>query len=153
MRWILLAALALGATGCIDALEPEVGPPRVDRCSDEDRDPDRTVSFRADVQPLLDEYCYRCHSAQEPRLRGGLKLDTRDALRKGGDSGPALAPGNVKDSLLLQALRYEGLQMPPSGKLPAHVIADFEQWVAMGAPDPRTEKVVAGGAAPFPAQR
>src|SRR5262249_56608532 len=80
---------------------------------------------------------YPCHSAQAPKVKGGLLLDTRAGMRQGGDTGPAVVPGQVDKSLLLAALRYEGPHMPPKGKLPAAVIADFEKWVAMGAPDPR----------------
>src|SRR6185437_15997912 len=72
------------------------------------------------------------------KLKGGLLLDTRDGLRTGGDSGPALVPGKPADSLLIQTLKYDGdTRMPPKGKLPAAVVADFEAWVKMGAPDPR----------------
>src|SRR5262249_9698757 len=71
----------------------------------------------------------------------GLLLDTRDALRKGGDSGPAIVPGRPTESLLLKAVRHTSaeLRMPPKGKLPDAVIADLEKWIALGAPDPRTE--------------
>ncbi len=88
---------------------------------------------------MLVRECYSCHATTAPKVRGGLTLDTREGLRKGGDSGPAIIPGDVKKSLLLQALRQEReeLKMPPKKKLPDEVLADFEKWVAMGAPDPR----------------
>jgi hypothetical protein len=63
-------------------------------------------------------------------------------MRRGGDSGPVFVPGNNKDSLLLSALRHEDLEMPPKGKLPDQVIADFARWIKMGAPDPRDGKKV-----------
>ncbi len=99
--------------------------------------------FEKKIRPVLVEQCYRCHSA-EKRQRGGLEVDTREALLKGGESGPAIVPHKLDKSLLIQALRYTDpeLEMPPNGKLPAHVIADFEKWVKMGAPDPRTGKKV-----------
>lgn len=98
--------------------------------------------FERKIRPVLVEQCYSCHSADK-KQRGGLVLDTREGLFKGGDTGPALVPGKPEDSLLIKALRYTdpGLRMPPKGKLPAEVVADFEQWVRMGAPDPRTGKV------------
>lgn len=96
--------------------------------------------FESKIRPVLIEHCYHCHSAQaqaNKKLKGGLLLDTRDGLRKGGDSGPGLVPGKPDDSLLIKALRYEATKMPPKGKLPDDVIADFARWVQMGAPDPR----------------
>jgi len=100
--------------------------------------------FEKKVRPILVEHCYGCHSAAK-KQRGGLALDTRNAIRQGGDTGPAVVPGNVADSLLLKAVRNlpDGLKMPPRGKLTDSAIADLEQWVKMGAPDPRH----AGGAA------
>jgi hypothetical protein len=101
--------------------------------------------FEKKIRPLLAENCYECHSADaaaKNRLKGGLLLDSRDGLRKGGDSGPAVVPGKPAASRLVKALHYDGKpQMPPRGKLPANAIADVEAWVALGAPDPR-----AGGA-------
>jgi cytochrome c553 len=96
--------------------------------------------FEAKIRPVLVQQCYKCHSADAKKPKGNLRLDSRDGLRKGGESGPAVVPGKPNDSLLLKAIRYtdEELQMPPDGKkLPAAVIADFEKWIAMGAPDPR----------------
>jgi cytochrome c553 len=101
-----------------------------------------TDFFEKKIRPVLAEHCLKCHSAQAAaakKLKGGLLLDSRDGLLRGGDSGPAVVPGKPADSLLLMALKYDGdTQMPPAGKLPDAVIADFEAWVKMGAPDPRT---------------
>src|SRR5205809_510714 len=88
--------------------------------------------FEAKVRPVLVEHCYKCHSAQAAKLKGGLRLDTRDGLRTGGDSGPAVVPGDPARSLLLKALRYDGVEMPPGGKLPEAVIADFQTWILHG---------------------
>lgn len=99
--------------------------------------------FERKIRPVLIEHCYKCHSRSAKKIKGGLRLDSRDALRKGGESGPALVPGNEKDSLLLKALRHEEPRMPPAGKLPEAVIADFARWIRMGAPDPRSEAVAA----------
>jgi hypothetical protein len=96
--------------------------------------------FEKKIRPVLVEHCYKCHSTDAKKIRGGLTLDTREALRKGGDTGPALVAGEPDKSLLIQAIRYNDpfLHMPPRGKLPAEVIADLEKWVSLGAPDPRT---------------
>src|SRR5581483_11666970 len=105
--------------------------------------------FEGKIRPVLVKHCYSCHSAQSKKLKGGLRLDTRAAMRKGGESAPVIVPGQPGKSLLIQALRYDGLQMPPSRKLPDAVIADFEKWVTMGAPDPREEKQVSGKPGPI----
>ena len=94
--------------------------------------------FEAKIRPVLVEKCYSCHSADAKALRGGLLLDTKQGVLTGGDSGPSIEPGKPDDSLLIQALKFEGFEMPPSGKLSAQVIQDFEHWVKIGAPDPRT---------------
>ena len=88
--------------------------------------------FESRIRPLLIQNCYECHSARAKDLQGGLRLDSREAIRKGGESGPALVPGDVEGSLLIRALRYEDHEMPPKGKLPAAVIAEFEHWVKIG---------------------
>ena len=105
--------------------------------------------FEKKVRPVLVEHCYRCHSTAK-KQRGGLVLDSRDGIRKGGDNGPAVVPGKPKDSLLLQAVRYDDeLRMPPKGKLPDAVIADLKKWIAMGAPDPRTATIAAATTKPL----
>ncbi|QDT55525.1 Planctomycete cytochrome C [Caulifigura coniformis] len=95
--------------------------------------------FERKIRPVLVQHCYRCHSADGDSLKANLFLDSRDGMRRGGDSGPAVVPGDLKKSLLIDALRYESIEMPPSGKLPENVIADFVTWVEMGAPDPRKD--------------
>jgi hypothetical protein len=99
--------------------------------------------FESKIRPVLVKHCYSCHSAGAKDLKGGLLLDHRDGLRKGGESGPAVVPGKVEESLLVDALKYDGFEMPPKGKLPDSVIADFETWIRNGAADPRTEKIAA----------
>ncbi|MBS1830225.1 MAG: DUF1549 domain-containing protein, partial [Acidobacteria bacterium] len=95
--------------------------------------------FEAKIRPVLVEKCYSCHNAKLKSPFGGLVLDNAASFRKGGDSGPAFRPGDASGALLLEALRYTSLRikMPPTGKLPDTVIADFEAWIRMGAPDPR----------------
>jgi hypothetical protein len=103
--------------------------------------------FEKKVRPVLVQSCYPCHSLEAKKQRGGLALDSRDALRKGGDTGPAIIPGKPAESLLLKAVRYreDGLRMPPKGKLPDTVIADLEKWIALGAPDPHDKVVPTAG--------
>ena len=103
---------------------------------------DEQVSFfETKIRPVFVNHCYKCHSKEFSSSKGGLRLDVREALLKGGDSGPAIVPGNPKESLILSALRHEDIQMPPKSKLPEKVVADVERWIKMGAPDPRTEAV------------
>jgi Protein of unknown function (DUF1549)/Protein of unknown function (DUF1553)/Planctomycete cytochrome C len=94
--------------------------------------------FESKIRPVLVERCNRCHSAGEKAPKGGLRLDSTAGLRKGGDSGVVIAPGKVDESLLIDAITHEGgvAEMPPDTKLPDRVIADFRQWVEMGAPLP-----------------
>src|SRR6266446_4712523 len=97
--------------------------------------------FEQKIRPVLSTKCYMCHSSNLSSPMGALTLDTKAGLRKGGARGPVVIPGKPAESRLLQALRYSdtSLQMPPTGKLADPVIADFEQWIAAGAPDPRTD--------------
>ena len=96
--------------------------------------------FESKVRPILVERCYECHSAGAKKLRGGLLLDSREGWLKGGDTGPAIAPGQPEESLLVQAVRWDdpALQMPPKGKLPDAEVAVLSDWVKRGAPDPRS---------------
>jgi Protein of unknown function (DUF1553)/Protein of unknown function (DUF1549)/Planctomycete cytochrome C len=96
--------------------------------------------FERKIRPVLVKQCYECHSAKAKKVRGKLLLDTRDGIRKGGESGPAVVPGKPERGTLLSALKHKDFEMPPSGKLPDAVIADFEKWIKLGAPDPRTGK-------------
>jgi hypothetical protein len=102
--------------------------------------------FEKRIRPVLVQHCYKCHAAGAKKIKGDLLLDSRDGVRKGGESGPAVIPGDPTASLLLKALRYEEHQMPPGGKLPDAVIADFATWIKQGAIDPRDGKVA--GTAP-----
>jgi len=113
--------------------------------------PQQTDFFEKKIRPVLVKDCYKCHSTEAGRVKGGLRVDTRDGLLKGGDSGPAIVPGNPDRSPLIRAVRYRdrNLQMPPDDKkLPASQIADLEAWVRMGAPDPRADAPNKYGAAP-----
>jgi hypothetical protein len=94
--------------------------------------------FEEKIRPVLAEKCFKCHSERARKVKGELKLDTRAALLKGGETGPAVVPGNLEKSLLITAIRHadEDLKMPDKEKLPATVIRDFERWVKAGAPFP-----------------
>ena len=93
--------------------------------------------FEKKIRPVLIERCYKCHSAESKKLKGKLLLDTREDLLKGGESGPAIVAGKPGKSLLISALRYEDLEMPPKNKLSDAVINDFILWIKKGAADPR----------------
>ena len=94
--------------------------------------------FKQKISPLLKEHCYRCHSGESEKIQGGLRVDSRSGLVRGGDSGPAVIAGNAAKSPLIQALRHEGgMAMPPkSDKLPDSVIVDFVTWIDQGAQAP-----------------
>ena len=119
---IVLAPLALWTLGDVSAAEIQ----------------DKGVQFfEKKIRPVLIDRCYSCHSESAEKVKGGLLLDSREGIRKGGDSGHAVVPRRADESLLISAIRYEDYEMPPKDKLPDAVIADFERWVRMGAPDPR----------------
>ncbi|HTA30870.1 MAG TPA: DUF1549 domain-containing protein, partial [Candidatus Cybelea sp.] len=106
-------------------------------------DPAGLEFFENKIRPILVDNCYSCHSQQSAKIKGGLLLDTREGLLKGGDDGPAIKPGDLEESLLIKAVRYDGekLRMPPKDKkLPPEKIAALEAWVKMGAPDPRVSQ-------------
>ncbi|MEO1983654.1 MAG: DUF1549 domain-containing protein, partial [Fuerstiella sp.] len=109
-------------------------------------DADRIAFFETRIRPVLIEHCYSCHSAKAKEVKGSLLVDSAGGLLRGGDSGTALIVGKPDESLLMEALRYEGLEMPPAARLPENVIRDFQKWVAMGAPDPRAGEVTHGAA-------
>ena len=105
-----------------------------------DISPEHLEFFDKKVKPILVDKCYKCHSAEAGKSKGGLLLDSREGSAKGGDTGPSVVPGNVAKSLLITAITYKDadLQMPPKGeKLSDQQIADLTEWVKMGAPDPR----------------
>lgn len=95
--------------------------------------------FESRIRPVLIEHCYECHGPDAKIAQGNLRLTSRRSMLEGGDSGPALIAGNPSESLIPQALRYQSTQMPPKGRLSDAIVADFEQWIADGAIDPRIE--------------
>jgi hypothetical protein len=107
--------------------------------SDKPPTPDGLAFFEKHIRPVLVKECYACHSPEAETIKGGLKLDTREGIRKGGATGPAVVPGDAPRSLIIKALKQstKELAMPPKKKLDEATIANFEKWVALGAPDPR----------------
>ena len=97
--------------------------------------------FREKIRPVLEASCFGCHSANAAKVKGGLLLDSREALLRGGDTGPAVVSGNADESPLIQAIRHEdGMEMPPKKpKLADSVIGDFERWVNIGVPFPGSD--------------
>lgn len=99
----------------------------------------QTEVFEARIRPVLAANCIGCHNAS--KASGGLALDSKAGLEKGGSRGTAVNPGNPDSSLLVRAISYADplLKMPPAGKLPEAVISDFREWIRQGAQDPRTD--------------
>jgi mono/diheme cytochrome c family protein len=131
LRSLLLTGVFTVASGAAIAAEPSK---------------EQVAFFEAKIRPILAEKCYKCHSVAEGKAKGGLTLDSRQGVFKGGDSGAAVKPGDPDNSLLIKSISYDDpdLQMPPKGeKLSDKEIADLKTWVKMGAPDPR--KDVKGG--------
>ncbi|MEO7300782.1 MAG: c-type cytochrome domain-containing protein, partial [Verrucomicrobiota bacterium] len=107
--------------------------------------PDQTAFFESKIRPILVDNCYKCHSHDSEKLKGGLSVEYRESLLKGGETGAAIVPGDPEKSLLIKAVRYTDpdLQMPPKNKkLSETQIADLVTWVRMGAPDPRVAGAV-----------
>jgi Protein of unknown function (DUF1549)/Protein of unknown function (DUF1553)/Planctomycete cytochrome C len=103
--------------------------------------------FEKKIRPILVEHCYECHSAKSKKVRGGLRLDSRAALLRGGDRGTAVAPGDPDKSLLIEAIGYKNpdLQMPKKGKLSDAVVTDLTAWVKRGAPWGKDNGPIAAG--------
>ncbi|MCW5557060.1 MAG: DUF1549 domain-containing protein, partial [Verrucomicrobiae bacterium] len=133
-------ALALALLGGLRAFGGGSGP---------SLDPVQVEFFENKIRPLLADSCYACHSARAEKVKGGLRLDSPADLRKGGASGAAVVPGQPAESLLVQVLRGTAKEvgaMPPKdhgGPLPENAIAAVEEWIRMGAPDPREGLAVA----------
>ncbi len=119
-----VVAILLGLTVCPRAADAQT--------------PGQVDFFEKRVRPVLANNCYGCHSLQAPEPLSGLRLDSREALLKGGDRGPAIVPGDPSRSRLIQAVRHQTLMMPPNGELAETEIADLEHWVEMGAPWPES---------------
>ncbi len=124
---VVLALLAAACGGSSSAASDELKSDGVSK--------DVARFFETEVRPLLARRCFGCHGAS--RQKGGLRLDSREAVLRGGESGPAVVPGKPGESLLLEAVRYESLEMPPNGRLSDREVAALQRWIALGAPWPR----------------
>ncbi len=129
----VLSGRVAGWIGCV--IMVSVAPVRA-----ADPTPAELQFFETKIRPVLADNCYKCHSSQSERVKAGLMVDTREALLKGGEHGPAISPGDPDKSLLIKAISYNDpdLQMPPKKKLSDDEIADLASWIRMGAPAPTT---------------
>src|SRR5579863_416388 len=130
---VLMAGIAcafVALTIGVAADEPPAKPP-----ADGDRNSskEQVEFFEKQVQPILKARCFKCHGADE-KIKGGLRLSSRAAVLKGGDQGAAVVLDKPSESLLIQAINYEGLEMPPSGKMPISEIDVLTKWVEQGLP-------------------
>jgi hypothetical protein len=117
----LVAPLAILAAGTALAAD---GAPQFNR--------EHVPFFEQQVRPLLEQNCHQCHSGSKPK--GGLRLDWRGGVLKGGESGAAVTLDDPRSSLLLEAVNYAGFEMPPRGKLPQDKIDVFTKWIDLGLP-------------------
>ena len=111
------------------------------RAAEGEMTPEQSAFFEEKIRPVVVKHCYKCHSEQEGKRKGGLTMDSRSALRAGGGSGYVILPGDPANSLMIKAMSHvdEDMQMPPDYKLSRRILSDFEQWIKMGAPDPRVD--------------
>lgn len=114
-----------------------VGSPQL--FSAEKPSPEDVAFFENRIRPVLIKHCYECHAKDSKELGGKLLLDTREGLLKGGETGPAIVSSKPNESLLIQALRWQDIQMPPEEPLPENIVNDFVKWIEQGAADPRSE--------------
>ncbi|OAI52719.1 hypothetical protein AYO47_05980 [Planctomyces sp. SCGC AG-212-M04] len=108
---------------------------------DVEREAAQRKAFETHIRPLLAARCFKCHS--DEKQSGNLRLDSKTSMLTGGDSGAAIVPGKPKDSLIIDAINYGSLEMPPKGKLPAEEIELLTEWVASGAYWPEGETAAA----------
>ncbi len=135
MRIAIFALVAFIASSCL----AQAGEPPVDH-----------EYFEKHVRPILVAECMKCHGAQ--KQKGGLRLDSRAALLKGGDTGPAFKASEPTASALVHAIRYDGdIKMPPSGKLKDEQIAILTTWIKGGAPWPSSDATTTGAEPKFDA--
>ncbi len=138
LGWCLLFAVFVGfqpslALGEEKSLAKTAGGPLTDA---------ESTFFESKIRPILVKHCYDCHSAEAGLAEGGLRVDSRDALLRGGNRGPAVVPGDADKSLLIIAVTHADadLKMPPKQpRLSASVLTDLKTWIKNGAPDPRRD--------------
>ncbi|MEW4569764.1 PSD1 and planctomycete cytochrome C domain-containing protein [Tautonia sp. JC769] len=136
MTRALLSSARLPALGSIlTLLSIGLLPPAAQ--ADEAPDREGLQLFESRVRPILIDRCQRCHG--EENQKGDLRVDSLAHLLGGGRTGPAVVPGDLVESLLVEAVRYEGFEMPPDGQLPAEEVEALVRWVELGAPWPGQE--------------
>jgi Protein of unknown function (DUF1553)/Protein of unknown function (DUF1549)/Planctomycete cytochrome C len=130
--WAGIAGLAILTTGSLTTVVADEKKP--DKPATQSFPPEAVEFFESRVRPILAERCLKCHGPA--KQSNGLRLDSREAVLKGGDSGPAVVPARPDDSLLIKAVSHssEDLKMPPTGKLPDPALAALRQWVTLGLP-------------------
>lgn len=134
LRFAVMLALALPSASVLEAAEPPT--------------PEQIEFFEKRIRPLFVAHCYECHGPD--RAKGGLRLNSGDAVRRGGDSGPVIVPGKPDESLLIEAVGHRSdIKMPPKEKLADAEIADLKSWVEFGAPWPADQPDAKAEAAPF----
>ena len=102
----------------------------------------RPNSFRAKIRPILIEHCFKCHGRK--KQQAGLRLNSREGILRGGDSGAVVVPGHPEESPLIAAIRQDAaIKMPPKSKLPLQAIDDLTKWVQMGLPWPESHSTLA----------
>ena len=136
---VLVFAAAMATVGVLSLPAAEASPTSQAQAA-------RDQFFEQSVRPLLAENCYSCHG--DKKQKGGLRLDSLQAILKGGESGPAVVPGKPEESLLVEAINYEGLEMPPNGKLDPAKVAILTRWVSLGAPWPDRDRAAHAPSAP-----
>jgi cytochrome c553 len=142
--WVMMLA-------CLPLVEDAAAAPPPARSDAAKPTAEQLAFFESKVKPLLEARCFQCHGPNAKAPKGGLRLDSRTAILKGGESGPAAVAGDVKKSRILDAVNYRTFEMPPKSKLPAGEIAILTKWVKMGLPFPKENgKPVALPAAQFP---
>ena len=129
MHWVIMVGL-----GCV----------KLAQCQTVQQSDSRYDFFEARIRPVLVQHCYECHSASAGTVKGGLRLDSRAGWQQGGDSGPAIIPGDPNSSHVLLAVNGSGQMsdMPPQNRLPESIVRDIEKWIADGASDPRESEWV-----------
>ena len=137
-----ISRVVIGSIGLVLALLQSAVGDAAARTTDQDAatrsNPEAVAFFEREIRPLLADRCWSCHSARASKVKGGLRLDTRADVLRGGDTGPAMVPGDPPRSLLIEAVSYQrtDLQMPPKGRLEEKQIAALKTWIAAGAPWP-----------------
>ena len=96
---------------------------------DDNFSPAQIEAFEKNIRPLLIQHCYECHSADSDKVKGGLLMDSREALLLGGDSGPAIVSEKPQESLMISAVKYQSYEMPPNGKLSIKEINLLNDWI------------------------